>query len=541
VVELSGSLTGDGLLPVTQLLGELHRTGTLHLTRGAATSRLAFDDGRLVGAECGDEHGLQAVAHCAVDFAGAEFQFVEGAPTTNRTLDLGPSDLTKLLTRLGVGDFPLRSKLDEAPSRAESACPLLGFADDRDHHYSRSTALHRCFATGAPNLVSPQEQRDLCLSGRFAACPRFRNNEAIPLATTAEAQPTPLPVPLRVVPAMSDPTPMPPAVATRVAAASQMHISTEADLPPAEAEKAGSRRGGLLYIAAGVVAGLVVLALVGLFALPAVRGSLAQRPAPAAISADATPVPTSVAVADARATPGPTSFVAADPTSVPVSRVAASSPQPAAPLPTMGAVTAVTPPTPATAPAADADSLIDARFASGPVNRWLQNAPYAGWGDGAYRLQARDLMRFVAVGVPIDKALDDVIVSATFRKTGGPPGGGYGLIVRDQGPEPRDGVNQELSAYVLEVGDLGEYGVWRRDGDHWVDLVPWTRSAAVRSGGSPNELLVRAVGDQLSFSVNGTVIAVVTDDTYPQGGVGLFVGGDYNDVALDRFDLQLAN
>jgi hypothetical protein len=47
------------------------------------------------------------------------------------------------------------------------------------------------------------------------------------------------------------------------------------------------------------------------------------------------------------------------------------------------------------------------------------------------------------------------------------------------------------------------------------------------------------VGDQLTFSVNGSVIAVVTDDTFSDGGVGLFVGGDYNDVALDRFNVQL--
>jgi len=131
-----------------------------------------------------------------------------------------------------------------------------------------------------------------------------------------------------------------------------------------------------------------------------------------------------------------------------------------------------------------------------------------------------------------------VIVSATFRKTGGPPGGGYGLIVRDQGSEPLDGVNQEFNAYVLETGDLGEYGVWRREGDRWIDLVPWTRSSAVRSGGSPNDLVVRAVGAQLTFSVNGSVVAQVSDDTFGQGGVGLFVGGDSNAVALDRFNLE---
>src|SRR5262249_22718318 len=135
----------------------------------------------------------------------------------------------------------------------------------------------------------------------------------------------------------------------------------------------------------------------------------------------------------------------------------------------------------------------------------------------------------------------DVVVSATFRKTGGPPGGGYGLIVRDQGPEPRNGVNQQASAYVLEAGDLGEFGVWRRDDDHWVDLVPWTRSTAIRPGGSPNDLSVRAVGDRLTFTVNGTEVASVQDDILMAGGVGLFVGGDYNEVALDHFTVQLPN
>src|SRR5215207_5833841 len=53
------------------------------------------------------------------------------------------------------------------------ACPRLGFADDPTRHYSRPTALHRCFATDIPGLISSQEQRGLCLGGRYATCPRF--------------------------------------------------------------------------------------------------------------------------------------------------------------------------------------------------------------------------------------------------------------------------------------------------------------------------------------------------------------------------------
>jgi len=153
--------------------------------------------------------------------------------------------------------------------------------------------------------------------------------------------------------------------------------------------------------------------------------------------------------------------------------------------------------------------------------------------------QARQAARFVAVGAPIDKMLRDVVLSATFRKTGGPPGGGYGLVVRDQGPELPDGTNQTMNAYVLEVGDLGEFGIWRRDGDHWVDLVSWTPSAAIRPEGSPNELTVRAIGARMTFSINGVEAAAVDDDKLQAGGVGVFVGGDFNEVALDHFTVEV--
>jgi hypothetical protein len=181
---------------------------------------------------------------------------------------------------------------------------------------------------------------------------------------------------------------------------------------------------------------------------------------------------------------------------------------------------------------------MDVRFAAGPASRWLDNPPFASWSDGAFRLQSSQPARFVAVGVPISQVLSNVVVSATFRKTGGPPGGGYGLIVRDQGPEPRDGVNQEANAYVLETGDLGEFGVWRRDGDHWVDLAPWQASAAVKPDTAPNELTVRATGGRLSLSVNGTEVVSRTDATYPTGRVGIFIGGDGNEVALDSFSVH---
>ena len=90
----------------------------------------------------------------------------------------------------------------------------------------------------------------------------------------------------------------------------------------------------------------------------------------------------------------------------------------------------------------------------------------------------------------------------------------------------------------MAVGDRGEVGIWRREGDHWVDLVPWTRSEAVRPGSMVNELMVQAVGQRLIFLVNGTEVANLVASDLQGEGVGIFVGGDLNEVLLDQFIVQ---
>jgi hypothetical protein len=171
---------------------------------------------------------------------------------------------------------------------------------------------------------------------------------------------------------------------------------------------------------------------------------------------------------------------------------------------------------------------------------WPDHPGGTAWREAGvgYRLFARDVQRFVAVGAPLDAPLTDVVVSATFRKVGGPPGGGYGIIVRDQATDQRQGSEQGSRFYIAEVGDRGEFGIWRRDDDHWVDLIPWTPSDAVRKGSESNSLRLRAEGSRLTLIVNGTTIATVTDPALPGGRVGAFVGGDLNDVVLDQFAIE---
>jgi hypothetical protein len=68
--------------------------------------------------------------------------------------------------------------------------------------------------------------------------------------------------------------------------------------------------------------------------------------------------------------------------------------------------------------------------------------------------------------------------------------------------------------------------------------LPWQHADAVNTGNNSNDVSVRAVGNTLALSVNGTQVAARTDDTLTSGQAGLFVGGDGNQVAVTHFSIQ---
>jgi Uncharacterized protein conserved in bacteria (DUF2334) len=170
---------------------------------------------------------------------------------------------------------------------------------------------------------------------------------------------------------------------------------------------------------------------------------------------------------------------------------------------------------------------------SGVTSREAQGA------YGTYHLRPRATGQFVAVTAPLAaETPDDFIVSAIFRKAGGPPGGGFGLIVHQQSPDILDGRDQSGRYQVVEVGDLGEIGVWRREQEKWVELQEWTPSNAVHSGLAENELTVEVSGPRMRIYVNGVEAATIEDNVLRGGMVGLFAGGDGNDVEVSRVRVQ---
>jgi hypothetical protein len=176
--------------------------------------------------------------------------------------------------------------------------------------------------------------------------------------------------------------------------------------------------------------------------------------------------------------------------------------------------------------------LLDVHFDTRPT-AWPDHPPYATWSEGAYRIAAPDPGRFVAVAAPLADVPADVAVHARFQKTGGPAGGGYGIILRNQSKATLDGVEQRGAYYVLEFGDRGDVGAWRRDEDHWIDLVPWTHASIDAPINAVTDIEARAAGDVLTLAVDGSQVLQVEDGSLSaSGGVGVFVGGDGNQVAL---------
>jgi hypothetical protein len=183
--------------------------------------------------------------------------------------------------------------------------------------------------------------------------------------------------------------------------------------------------------------------------------------------------------------------------------------------------------------------LLDVPFATRSQAGWPDDRDGVAWfAEDGYHLLARTPGQFVAIGATRGPSLSDVRVSLSYRKVAGPQGGGVGLILRDQEPDRRNGLNQDGRYYVLEVSDRGEVGIWRREIDTWVELVPWTRSGAVRPAADGNLIEASAVGQQLTLLVNGTQAASATDSGLAQGGVGVFLGGDGNEAVLERLAVQ---
>jgi hypothetical protein len=117
--------------------------------------------------------------------------------------------------------------------------------------------------------------------------------------------------------------------------------------------------------------------------------------------------------------------------------------------------------------------------------------------------------------------LEDFYLELTM-KTGTCSGSDHaGMIVRVPSLDNPD------RGYLFGITCDGRYSMRKWDSKNMTNLVRWTANAAIHSGSDQtNRLGLMAVGNKLAMYVNGIFLSEVQDDSFPEGGFGIFVGSD---------------
>lgn len=161
------------------------------------------------------------------------------------------------------------------------------------------------------------------------------------------------------------------------------------------------------------------------------------------------------------------------------------------------------------------------------------------YSDGEYHMQHTVAGQYVVIYSPDEEGYrtEDATVKVTVRSVDNNiPTIGYGLVVHG------NLVSNKLQGYgfVIRNGPNPQFGIVLMENGDATALVNWSKSSAIRTGTSPNQLEVRISGKQLSFYINGQYATSVTDtaglaDTDGRIGFYTSTGGE---VAFDDLSVQ---
>lgn len=103
----------------------------------------------------------------------------------------------------------------------------------------------------------------------------------------------------------------------------------------------------------------------------------------------------------------------------------------------------------------------------------------------------------------------------------------YGLLFR---------VQDNANYYQFEADCDGRYRLSKIAGGALTALKDWTPADALNPQSAPNELGVRAQGRTLEVFANGQSLFETTDDSYAEGGFGLYAGAGLSPEFTVNFD-----
>lgn len=152
--------------------------------------------------------------------------------------------------------------------------------------------------------------------------------------------------------------------------------------------------------------------------------------------------------------------------------------------------------------------------------------PASGWGAASHETYVRGYQQgryLFQIDVPqwfvwatSGRSYEDVEL-ATVVRTAGQTDNHYGLICR----------YREEQFYYFAISTDGYYAIFRMDEEG--ELRPLTGSAMLRSttihtDGTDNRLTASCRATELTFYVNGALVAEIEDDTLVKGDVGMATG-----------------
>ncbi len=102
------------------------------------------------------------------------------------------------------------------------------------------------------------------------------------------------------------------------------------------------------------------------------------------------------------------------------------------------------------------------------------------------------------------------------------------------------GIGHNKSSYVFGYHNRGRYNISKYDENgRAINIQPWTDSNAINRNGW-NSLRIRAVGDRLTFYINGTLVNTIRDNSFARGRVGFGMYRSLSDPANTRFNVAWA-
>ena len=130
------------------------------------------------------------------------------------------------------------------------------------------------------------------------------------------------------------------------------------------------------------------------------------------------------------------------------------------------------------------------------------------------------------------RTFDDTIITVLARQTDGPNDNAYGVICRYQ--------NEDNFYLFLISGDgfymIGKYASDSTQVQYLTGNGEFTFSEIINQGVATNQIRASCIGNELSLSVNGILLATATDSTFESGDVGLGVSTFAPGTAVVQFD-----